>query len=228
LKTVKLALVLAFLAALFLPGIALAQTDPGVQSGPARAGLPLASVNSSDGTLQFFQNGQARFQGIESVSNSPNGNNGLGPRFNFVQCAGCRTRPAVGGTGPANNPQFPVIANGFVSGSTNTIPSFITSSGPTPEARFPFFFDAHGNPDPNAPNGGGRGPLHCLRPFRCRQLQPAAAQLGPGAADQQHHLSHSAIEAHESNGSEATQAELNFNSLSASQQQDSLNFIRSL
>jgi CxxC motif-containing protein (DUF1111 family) len=60
----------------------------------------------------------------------------------------------VGGTGPANNPQFQVIANGFVNGATNTIPSFITSNGPTREARFPFFFDGSGNPNPNAPNGG--------------------------------------------------------------------------
>jgi CxxC motif-containing protein (DUF1111 family) len=37
-----------------------------------------------------------------------------------------------------------------------------------------------------------------------------------------------AIEAHEGNGSEASQVELNFDSLSASQQQDLLNFLRSL
>src|SRR6266436_6319723 len=153
-KTVKRASVLVFLAALYLPGSAFAQTDPGVQGGPARAGSPLGSVNSGDGTLQFFQNGQARFQDIESVTNSPTGNNGLGPRFNFVQCSGCHLQPAVGGTGPATNPQFQVIANGFVSGSTNTIPSFITANGPTREARFPFFFDQFGNPNPNSPNGG--------------------------------------------------------------------------
>ena len=146
--------VLAFLIALLFSGIAFAQTDPGVQGGPARAGGPLSSVNSNDGTLQFFQNGLGRFQDVESVSNSPTGNNGLGPRFNFVQCAGCHAQPAVGGTGAATNPQSQVIANGFVSGSTNTIPSFITTHGPTREARFPFFFDQNGNPNPNAPNGG--------------------------------------------------------------------------
>jgi CxxC motif-containing protein (DUF1111 family) len=139
---------------LLIPGLVLAQTDPGVQGGAARAGNPLPSVNSNDGTLQFFQNGQARFQDIESVSNSPTGNNGLGPRFNFVQCSGCHTQPAVGGTGAATNPESQVIANGFVSGSTNTIPSFITATGPTLEARFIFFFDQFGNPNPNAPNGG--------------------------------------------------------------------------
>ena len=151
---IKLASVFVALAALSLPGIALGQTDPGVQGGPARAGSPLASVSSSDGSLQFFLNGLSRFQDIESVANSPTGNNGLGPRFNFNQCSGCHLQPAVGGSGPANNPQFQVIANGVVSGSTNTIPSFITATGPTREARFPFFFDSNGNPNTNAPNGG--------------------------------------------------------------------------
>jgi CxxC motif-containing protein (DUF1111 family) len=153
-NTAKVTSVLAMFAALVVPAIAFAQSDPGVQGGPARAGSPLTSVSTSDGSLQFFQNGLARFQDIESVTNSPTGNNGLGPRFNFVQCSGCHLQPAVGGSGPANNPQFQVIANGFVSGSTNSIPSFITANGPTREARFPFFFDANGNPNPNAPNGG--------------------------------------------------------------------------
>jgi CxxC motif-containing protein (DUF1111 family) len=116
--------------------------------------LPLPSVNATDGSLQFFQNGLGRFQDVESVSKSPTGNNGLGPRFNFNQCSGCHSQPAVGGTGPANNPQFQVIANGIVSGSTNTIPSFITANGPTREARFPFFFNSNGSPNTNAPNGG--------------------------------------------------------------------------
>jgi hypothetical protein len=285
-KTVKLALVLAFLAALFLPGIALAQTDPSVQGGPARAGLPLASVNSSHGTLQFFQNRQARFQDIASVSNSSNGNNGLGPRFDFVQCSECRTQPAVGGTGPANNPPFRVIANGFVSGPTNTIPSFITSSGPTMEARFPFFFDTHGNPNPNAPNGGvedlftvsGRsiaGNCSLQRPsFALAQQTNNIIFRIPtpvfGAANANNNLgisgtfnrygsdgtiAHFGWEAQNKSleqfageadnvemgisheiftqdlllpGSEATPAELNFNSLLASQQQDLLNFLRSL
>ena len=176
---IKLASVFVVLAALSLPGIALGQTDPGVQGGPARAGSPLASVSSSDGSLQFFLNGLSRFQDIESVANSPTGNNGLGPRFNFNQCSGCHLQPAVGGSGPANNPQFQVIANGVVSGSTNTIPSFITATGPTREARFPFFFDSNGNPNTNAPNGGvetlftvsGRSDAGS-----CSQQQPSFAQ----------------------------------------------------
>ena len=38
----------------------------------------------------------------------------------------------------------------------------------------------------------------------------------------------SAVQAHEGNGSEANQVEANFDSLSASQKQDLLNFLRSL
>ena len=35
-------------------------------------------------------------------------------------------------------PQSQVIANGLVSGSTDTIPSFVAANGPVREARFPF------------------------------------------------------------------------------------------
>jgi len=160
----KLALLFTFLAASLLPGMAFAQTDPGVRPGPINGQalatptnpLPLASVTaeSPSGSLEFFQDGLNRFQEVESVANSPAGNNGLGPRFNFNQCSGCHAQPTIGGTGPANNPQFQVIANGIVSGSTNSIPTFITVNGPTREARFPFFFNSNGSPNTNSPNGG--------------------------------------------------------------------------
>jgi CxxC motif-containing protein (DUF1111 family) len=163
-KISKLASVLVILVALMLPPIAHGQTDPGVRPGAingqsgatATNPLPLPSVsqNSPLGSLEFFQNGLARFQDVESVSNSPTGNNGLGPRFNLNQCSGCHSQPTIGGSSPANNLEFQVIANGVVSGSTNTIPSFITASGPTREARFPFFFNSNGSPNTNAPNGG--------------------------------------------------------------------------
>jgi len=161
-KTRKPAFVFACLVALFFPGKAVAQSDPGVRPGaingqPAAtpmSPLPLSSVNANDGSLQFFQNGLSRFQDVESVSKSSTNNNGLGPRFNFNQCSGCHSQPAVGGTGPASNPQFQVIANGIANSSANTIPSFITAKGPTREARFPFFFNSNGSPNTNAPNGG--------------------------------------------------------------------------
>ena len=150
---------LSLFALFVFPGLLLAQTDPGVQSASRGTGQALQFVQNDDnghnpGLNAFFQDGLKRFQDLESVSNSPTGNNGLGPRFNFVQCSGCHAQPTVGGTGAATNPESQVIANGFVSGSTNTIPSFITANGPTLEARFPFFFDQFGNPNPNNPNGG--------------------------------------------------------------------------
>ncbi len=81
-------------------------------------------------------------------------NNGLGPRFNLNSCSGCHAQPAVGGSSPPNNPEFQVITQGIASGSTNTLPSFITAHGPTLEARFPFFTNSNGSPNRNAPNGG--------------------------------------------------------------------------
>jgi len=161
-KTARLAPFLAFLAALFFPCLVFGQTDPGVRPGAingqptatATNPLPLSSVaaNSPTGALEFFQNGLARFQEVEVVSGGTN--NGLGPRFNFNQCSGCHSQPTIGGTSPAANPEFSVIANGIASGSTNTIPSFLTANGPTREARFPFFFNSNGSPNTNAPNGG--------------------------------------------------------------------------
>lgn len=150
------------LLALALATPTLAQTDPGVRGGAingqagatATSPLPVASVtaNTPQGVSEFFQNGLTRFQDVEVVSGGAN--NGLGPRFNFVSCSGCHAQPAVGGTGPATNPQFTVISAGLASGSTNTMPSFITANGPTREARFPFFFNANGGVNTNSPNGG--------------------------------------------------------------------------
>jgi CxxC motif-containing protein (DUF1111 family) len=148
--------------AIILPAIALSQTDPGVRRGPinGQSGatpdnpLPLASVstNNPTGVMEFFENGLGRFLQQEVVSGGQN--TGLGPRFNFNSCSGCHAQPAVGGSGAAANPEFQAIAAGIVSGSTNTIPSFITATGPTREARFPFFTNSSGRPNTNAPNGG--------------------------------------------------------------------------
>src|SRR5208282_4215750 len=124
-------------------------TDPGVQAASRGAGAPLASVNTTDGSSQFFQNGLGRFQEVETVSNSANV--GLGPRFNSNQCSSCHAQPAIGGTGAATNPQFLFTSNGVAPG--NTTPSFITANGPTLEARFPFFFNSNGSVNTNAPNG---------------------------------------------------------------------------
>jgi CxxC motif-containing protein (DUF1111 family) len=140
---------------------AFAQTDPGVRPGAingqpnatATSPLPLPSVltpatGDPANAKDFFNDGLGRFQEVETVTG-----NGLGPRFNFNQCAGCHSQPTIGGTGAATNPQFTAISKGIAS-AQDTMPSFITANGPTREARFPFFFNANGSANTNAPNGG--------------------------------------------------------------------------
>src|SRR6266581_1642179 len=159
-KTIKLVSVLALLAALLLPGPTFAQADPGVRSTTGgNAGQPFGSVTGNVNDLNFFQAGLAQFNEHQTVSGD---NPGLGPRFNMDSCGACHSQPAPGGSSPASgifpnvgpNPQSQVIANGVVNGGTNTIPYFVLANGPVREARFPFFFDQFGSPNPNAPNGG--------------------------------------------------------------------------
>jgi CxxC motif-containing protein (DUF1111 family) len=170
-----------------IPAVVLAQTDPGVRGGAVngQAGatqanpLPVASVlaENPQGALEFFENGLTRFQAVETVTDSANV--GLGPRFNMNQCSACHAQPAVGGSGPASNPQFAAIANGTVSGATNTMPSFITAAGPTREARFPFFTNSSGAPVTSSPNGGVE-PLFTVSGLSgaagCSLAQPGFAQ----------------------------------------------------
>ena len=127
--------------------------DPGVQAANRNTGAGVASLSTTDGSQQFFENGQSRFLAVDAVSNSPNV--GLGPRFNSNSCVSCHSQPAAGGSGPAVNPQF-TFTNGTppLVAPNNTTPSFITANGPTREARFPFFFDSNGEVNTSAPNGG--------------------------------------------------------------------------
>ncbi len=142
------------MAILLVAAIAVAQTDPGVQSGNRGTGAALSSVlaNDNPGILSFFTDGQTRFQAVESVSHSATNNNGLGPRFNETQCSACHGQPAVGGSGVAVNPQFPIA--GSSTAPVDKTPYFLSANGPTVEVRFPFFFNNNGTPNFNAPNGG--------------------------------------------------------------------------
>jgi CxxC motif-containing protein (DUF1111 family) len=127
--------------------------DPGVQSDHRGTGATLINPgNDPNGFTAFFQDGQTRFQAVESASNSPTGNNGLGPRFNSTSCSSCHAQPGVGGSGAAVNPQFEFVRNGVAPG--NTMPDFITAHGPTREVRFPFFFNSDGSVNTSGPNGG--------------------------------------------------------------------------
>src|SRR5579872_2392546 len=98
-----------FLTSLLLVGMTAAQTDPGAQSGSRGTGAALSSVLSDDnpGILALFNDGQGRFQEVESVSGGVN--NGLGPRFNSNSCSSCHGQPALGGSGVASNPQAQFI-----------------------------------------------------------------------------------------------------------------------
>jgi CxxC motif-containing protein (DUF1111 family) len=115
--------------------------DPGVRGGAAGAGTPLGGpcpAAGGNGTLtaeecEMFNVGLEDFAEEEEVDE------GIGPRFNFVSCAGCHSQPAVGGSSPAVNPLFRVTGDLRFTG--NRIPSFIHPNGPIREARFKFNAD---------------------------------------------------------------------------------------
>jgi hypothetical protein len=137
---------------LFLTLSAFAQTDPGVRAGSAGAGGPVPSLSSTLSAV--FQQGLTNFQEVEAVKD------GLGPRFNSNSCSSCHAQPAVGGTSPSSNPQVQ-FAN-----SQNTLPSFITASGPVREARY--ILKSDGTPD---------GGVHDLFTIGGRSDQPSGCNL---------------------------------------------------
>ena len=111
--------------------------DPGVRSGPAGAGTPIAGLTG--GELDFFNShGVPQFTEAEDVPD------GLGPRFNLNSCGGCHAQPALGGTSPAVNPQ---VANAAIMAPGNTVPHFLKLNGPIREVRFVR------NPDGSADGG---------------------------------------------------------------------------
>src|SRR5215469_14638615 len=118
---------------LVLTGMAITQSDPGVQTATRGTGATIINpANDPSGFTAFFNDGLKRFQDVESVSGSPSGNNGLGPRFNSTSCSSCHAQPAVGGSGPASNPQVSVAPPGQLT----AVASFIAANGPVREARF--------------------------------------------------------------------------------------------
>jgi CxxC motif-containing protein (DUF1111 family) len=135
--------VVALLAILLTTGVPYAQfnvfraRDPGVRSGPAGAGGPLAGLTARE--FEFFQAGLADFSEEENVAD------GLGPRMNLNGCAGCHAQPTTGGTSPFVNPQ---VAFATQDGGINQFPSaaifsggYASPYGPVREVRFKF------NPD---------------------------------------------------------------------------------
>jgi CxxC motif-containing protein (DUF1111 family) len=124
-------------------------SDPGVRAGEVAVGQPLATLSAAQ--LQFFQDGLARFNQVDSVSGTIAGEPGagLGPGFNSNSCGSCHAQPAVGGTSPSAseypnigpNPQVQAAAD---AGAANTIPFFVTADGPVREARFPYVLGPEG------------------------------------------------------------------------------------
>jgi CxxC motif-containing protein (DUF1111 family) len=118
-----------------------AQKDPGPRTGAAAAGGYFPNLNANE--QNFFTEAQLRFLEIDSVSGALSGEPGLGlgPTFNGNSCAMCHAQPAAGGASPGlSSPQNPVpnpqVALATLDSAVNTIPSFITTTGPVREARF--------------------------------------------------------------------------------------------
>jgi CxxC motif-containing protein (DUF1111 family) len=138
---------------LLLTTMCFGQTDPGVRGGTAGAGGAVPGLSST--LTAVFNQGLTNFKEVEDVPN-----NGLGPRFNSDSCVSCHAFPNPGGTSPFSNPQVQ-FAN-----SQNTLPSFISASGPVREARFV-----------RKPDGTPDGGVHDLFTIGGRADQPAGCNL---------------------------------------------------
>ncbi len=132
--------------------------DPGPRAGSLGAGQPLSTLNSEQ--LQYFMDGLARFNEVDSVSGTVTGEpgKGLGPGFNSNSCTSCHAQPSAGGSSPSTNayPNIgpnPQIAAGMADSASNTIPFFVSPDGPVREARFPFAVSAGGRLT-QSPDGG--------------------------------------------------------------------------
>jgi len=138
----------------------LAQVDPGPRGGPANAGSFYPTLNSTEQGI--FKEALSRFQEVDSVSGNIAGESGsgLGPTFNGNSCAMCHAQPTIGGSSPGlMSPQNPVpnpqVAMATLDHATNTVPSFITKTGPVREARFI-------STSPTNPNAALDGGVHGL------------------------------------------------------------------
>jgi CxxC motif-containing protein (DUF1111 family) len=132
--------------------------DPGPRGGSSGAGDPFGDLNADQ--LAMFNAGKAEFMDEEEVAD------GVGPRFNFVSCAGCHAEPEVGGTSPAMNPLFRVTGDLGFSAMKNRFPSFLDPDGPVREVRFKLKSD--GTPD------GGVHALFVISDHRNASHQPDA------------------------------------------------------
>jgi CxxC motif-containing protein (DUF1111 family) len=108
--------------------------DPGPRGGDAGAGGPIAGLSGPES--EYFFKSSVEFAAAEAVDD------GIGPRMNLDSCKGCHSQPTSGGTSPALNPQ---VAFANKDGGIDSVPSFITATGPVRETRF--VRNADGTPD---------------------------------------------------------------------------------
>jgi CxxC motif-containing protein (DUF1111 family) len=106
-------------------------TDPGPRPLPANAGSFLSTLSGNE--QQIEPSITTEFNRTHDVVVTSPVDGGLGPRFNENSCASCHAYPAVGGSSPPSNPMFSIYN---ADGASNTMPFFISSSGPVLEARF--------------------------------------------------------------------------------------------
>lgn len=109
-------------------------TDPGPRPLPAAAGAFFSTLTANQNaiTSRLTQ----IFTEVNFVAGGPLVKTvGLGPRFNSNSCTSCHIYPSAGGSSPPSNPLFGVYQ---LMGATNSMPNFITASGPILEPRFPY------------------------------------------------------------------------------------------
>jgi len=122
-------LVLSAAALMSRPAVvhgAVTAQDPGPRPLPADAGNFYSALNADQ--LAITQRLTQIFTEVNFVAGGPLVKTvGLGPRFNSNSCNSCHAYPAVGGSSPPNNPLFSIYQ---LEGATNTMPYFITPTGP--------------------------------------------------------------------------------------------------
>lgn len=166
---------------MFLPFAIGQAKDPGPRPGAAGAGSFFSTLNATE--QQTFFQALSRFQEVDSVSGKIEAGSGLGPTFNANSCAMCHAQPAAGGSSPGlSSPQNPVpnpqVALAKLDGATNTVPSFITNSGPVREARFVAT-------DPTNVYSALDGGVHALYTIQGRTDAPGCTLAQPNFAFQQ-------------------------------------------
>ncbi len=137
------------------PAVSGTVRDPGPRRTQASAGGPVAGLDRDQ--LAAFNEGRAVFMKEYDVKD------GIGPMMDLDHCAGCHYQPAVGGSSGSVNPQ---ISFATKRGAANTVPPFISRSGPARVARFV-----------RKPDGSLDGSIRSLFTISGRSDAPSACKI---------------------------------------------------